>query len=501
MTEKLETGAIVGDRFRLESLLGEGGMGCVWAATHTVTRRRMALKFLKTRGNAGLETRQRFVREARTACAVEHPNILPIHDVFELEGHGPVMVMDRLRGETLRDVLTRERSLSLAQTATILLPVISAVGTAHSRGIVHRDLKPENLFLVDKGRSSPHIMVLDFGIAKVVALEGDDVAWTDTLEAGANTSTGALLGSPCYMAPEQAAGEVGIDHRVDIWALGIIIYETLSGILPIDGPNVGQVFKKLITGTIEPLENVCEDLPKNVYSLVGQMLQWDKQQRPDDLRRATIVLRQYANRDKASFRPPPATPRRAGTDGQLADTYPVDPETTKGDTVDGTSLAPPGEKGSPSRRLVFGLLVLALVGIVVWQLSSGSAPHSIDEPANTSSSKVTHDRSSVGPASGPTVRATLTATTTPAPAVNDSTASVEQAAPKPLSSSSIPTKALTPTPSRTAADVPPKTMLGDAGPPKPTAPKPASCSQPVETTSAATKPNHGGIATDVNYDP
>src|SRR5688572_15538486 len=129
----LETGALVADRYRLDRLLGEGGMGAVWAATHTVTRRRYALKFLKGPSHLNTDLRRRFVREARAASAVEHPNVVQIHDVFEADGM-PIMVMDLLEGETLGQRLQREQALPLPEAAATLVPVISAVGSAHTLG-------------------------------------------------------------------------------------------------------------------------------------------------------------------------------------------------------------------------------------------------------------------------------------------------------------------------------------------------------------------------------
>src|SRR5262245_6252630 len=140
MSNSLVPGYVVAGRYRLDHLLGQGGMGVVWAATHMITRRTVAMKFLKGPAHARPEMRQRFLREARAATAVKHPSVVEVHDVFELDDETPVMVMDLLSGETLAQRLDTLGKLSLEETAAILLPVVSAVGTAHSRGVVHRDL-------------------------------------------------------------------------------------------------------------------------------------------------------------------------------------------------------------------------------------------------------------------------------------------------------------------------------------------------------------------------
>ena len=171
----LAPGALIAGKFRLERSLGEGGMGVVWQAVHTVTRKPVALKFLKRDGSDDGRAIQRFLREARAACAVRHPNVVAVHDVLELEDGSPVMVMDFLEGETLAQRLSRERTLRLAEASRIMSLVCAAVGAAHALGIVHRDLKPENIFL-STSRAGSDIKVLDFGIAKLTANDGDAAA-------------------------------------------------------------------------------------------------------------------------------------------------------------------------------------------------------------------------------------------------------------------------------------------------------------------------------------
>src|SRR6185436_11140453 len=167
--------------------------------------------------------RKRFLREASAASALQHPHVVEILDVFDFETHAPVLVMELLRGETLGKKLQRDERLSLEETAALMVPVVSALGAAHALGIVHRDIKPENVFLSDAGKERV-VKVLDFGIAKLAAQPDCEVS-------ALHTNVGAMLGTPSYMAPEQAAGE-GVDHRVDIWSLGVLLYECLSGSRP-----------------------------------------------------------------------------------------------------------------------------------------------------------------------------------------------------------------------------------------------------------------------------
>jgi serine/threonine protein kinase len=257
-------------------------MGQVWAVTHEVTLRTAALKFLNGPVHQRADRRRRFLREARAASAVQHPNVVQIHDFFELEDGTPVMIMDLLEGETLAQRFKRERALSLTNAVDLLLPVISAVGTAHALGIVHRDLKPDNVFVTAAGGGA-QVRVLDFGIAKLTASSAED---TD----GALTAAGAVMGTPRYMAPEQTVGDGNMDHRADIWSIGVMLYEALAGARPIDGENVCRILQRLMNEGITPLRVLEPDLPEPVLALVDRMLRRDPRTRPNDLREVHDIL-------------------------------------------------------------------------------------------------------------------------------------------------------------------------------------------------------------------
>jgi eukaryotic-like serine/threonine-protein kinase len=277
MEGALREGDLIGSRFRLDRPLGEGGFAVVWAATHTVTRRRVALKLLKESFAADVRVRQRFLREARVASAVRHPNVIAIQDVFEHEGGRPVIVMDLLDGESLGDRIRRAGALPLDEVATILLPVVSAVECAHGLGIVHRDLKPDNIFLARAPASTEaHIVVtvLDFGIAKLTAREGD------AARSGGLTRTGALLGTPYYMSPEQIFGDGEVDARSDVWSLGVVLYECLAGVRPTQADSVGQIIRIIASDAIVPLEQRKPELPREVTDIVKRALSFDNAARP-----------------------------------------------------------------------------------------------------------------------------------------------------------------------------------------------------------------------------
>jgi serine/threonine protein kinase len=229
------------------------------------------------------------------ASTLGHPNVVDVWDLFELQDGTPVLVMELMRGRTLRQHFKATGAIGLTAAADLLVPVVSAVGTAHARGVVHRDLKPENIFLAEEGDRLV-VKVLDFGIAKLVSSDLDDGA--------ALTVTGATLGTPGYMAPEQAFGQSDVDCRADVWSLGAILYEALAGVRPIEASNVGQVLKVLLVEGIVPLVRRRPELPPGVGSLVDRMLTRERDERPDDLRGVFAELSRHARIGAPAFASP-----------------------------------------------------------------------------------------------------------------------------------------------------------------------------------------------------
>jgi eukaryotic-like serine/threonine-protein kinase len=279
----LGVGDVIAGRYRLDRTLGKGGMGEVWAATHTVTQRTHALKVL-TDPDADEGTRRRVMREARAASAVRHDHVVEVHDVIEGPQGSPVIVMDLLEGESLGARLEREGTIAPEEVVRVGCAVLSALEAAHALGIIHRDLKPDNVFLVSRAGGPPQPKLLDFGIAKLTATDGPARA-THLL-----TESGAMMGTPSYMAPEQAFGEGELDARADLWSLGAIFYECLSGARPAEGATVGQVLKALATGAITPLCARDPSLPPALTSLVDRMLAIEPSARPASARDVRVEL-------------------------------------------------------------------------------------------------------------------------------------------------------------------------------------------------------------------
>jgi eukaryotic-like serine/threonine-protein kinase len=274
------------EHFTLERQIGAGGMGTVWAARDARSGNAVALKILRLRDSGDVEVlRSRLLREAHAARRIAHPAIVPVLEIVAHEG-SPVLVMDLLVGETLRARLLRDKRLTVAQTAFLLSPIVDALGAAHQAGIVHRDLKPENIFI--EAEEPPRVRLLDFGVARFY----EPPANTGDVPL---TGVGTLIGTLAYMAPEQALHPSECDQSVDVWALGVILYEALSGSRPIEGNNGPETMRQLLVGGITPLHVMMPTLPEPITTLVASMLSRTPERRPQDLRVIGETLRRCSD--------------------------------------------------------------------------------------------------------------------------------------------------------------------------------------------------------------
>ncbi|MFO0639893.1 MAG: serine/threonine-protein kinase [Polyangiaceae bacterium] len=294
LADELSRGTVVADRYVLDRVVGEGGMGVVWAATHTVTGKTFALKFLRESKTSDPKSQGRLVREAKAACAVRHPAVATVLDVLELPSGAPFLVMDLLEGEPLTARLARG-PLALDEARAIFAPVAEALVAAHEAGVVHRDLKPDNVFLARGADGDVEVKVLDFGIAKIA-----------TLTSGPRmTDTGDLVGTPLYMAPEVVFGELDVDGRADVWALGVMLYEALTGAPPTAAPTVGLTLKAITSGPLRPLSEAAPDVPRPLAALVDRMLTRAPGERPSP----ADVARALRDDDAHHDLPAPSEPR------------------------------------------------------------------------------------------------------------------------------------------------------------------------------------------------
>jgi serine/threonine-protein kinase len=352
----VKSGDTIVSRFVLDEFLGRGGFGEVWAATERTSGVRRAIKLLVGPALAREENRARFLAEARIANAFVHPNLVQVFDVVQTEDGTLAIVMELLVGKTLGSRLETGKALSLREIAGLLGPIIGATMAVHERGIVHRDIKPDNIFLAQTPWGLMMPKLLDFGIAKLVVEESG---------ARPKTSTGATIGTPCYMAPEQAFGEPSVDARADVFALGVVLYECLAGFRPIEAANLGQYVKNLASSAIVPLSELRDDLPPELTSLVMRMLALDKGQRPG----LDAVLGVLTSND-ATASPSAASPAASGPSLELAQTPQLDdtmpaPTRRLGATERAATSHPPGASG----RWLVGALAAVLLGLATAYLT------------------------------------------------------------------------------------------------------------------------------------
>jgi serine/threonine protein kinase len=255
-------------------------MGAVWAARHTATQRMVALKFLK--GPAGPDLIQRFWREAQATNAVQHPNVVKVHDVFELEDGTHVMLMDLLEGESLAERLERG-PFTVRDLSLVMAPVVSAIAAIHAAGIVHRDLKPANVFLARRSDGTLTPMLLDFGICKLDERAGGLV------ESDVCTTAGRVMGTPCYMSPEQVRS-ADVDEAADAWALGVMLYECATGSVPWDGGSLTEVIIAITTKQVPAVERAAPHLPEELATVINRMLARDSAARLTDLGEVAAAL-------------------------------------------------------------------------------------------------------------------------------------------------------------------------------------------------------------------
>jgi eukaryotic-like serine/threonine-protein kinase len=234
-------GEVIAGKYTLGRQLGQGGMGEVWLAHNQTLDINVAIKLIRTGDEATTDRADRLLNEARAAAKLGHPAIVRVNDFGKTDQGDPYIVMELLEGEDLAVALSRRGHLSPVRATRTLLPIANALAVAHTKGIVHRDLKPENIFLAQNEDGQIQPKLVDFGVAKL------EVGHTGRL-----TQTGELMGSPLYMSPEQARGD-DVDHRADIWGLGVVLYEILTGHPPFEGKNYNAVLYSIIANPPTPI--------------------------------------------------------------------------------------------------------------------------------------------------------------------------------------------------------------------------------------------------------
>lgn len=358
-------------RYRVLGTLGEGGMGTVYLAEHALLHKRVAVKVLQPQYSTNAQVVERFFNEARAASAIRHPGIIEIYD-FGYEGDGSAYIaMELLGGESLSARLRRAGRVPAPACGMLLQQVASALGAAHAKGIVHRDLKPDNIFIVPDPDMAlgERAKVLDFGIAK---LAGDFGA------GDVKTRTGALVGTPRYMAPEQCRGIATIDHRADLYALGCVGFEMLCGRPPFDDEGLGDLLAAHMFRPPPPLASLEPSVPPALEAILGRLLAKDPAHRFASAAELITALDQVSPAAIARAVPGswPGGPSPAIS---LPATLNPNP-TTLGSAVAASSTLP--RKTSWSRRLLWLLAAGALAaGALVALRPRGAGPVPVVQPA------------------------------------------------------------------------------------------------------------------------
>ena len=363
-------GTLIDSKYRLVRLLGTGGMSAVYEARHIQLQRRVAIKFLLPEIAAAPELIMRFRNEARAAGALQHENVAAVYDSGVAEDGSQYLVMEYLEGSDCAAALAAAGVFSRARAIDSIMQVCRGLAEAHEHGIVHRDLKPANLFLTKRADGADLIKVLDFGIAKL----------RRTPEADLSTGTGATLGTPHYMSPEQARGDRDIDQRSDVYSLGVIFYEFLSGRKPHEGDSVLQVLHRILTEPPPRLSQLRADLPASLCAVVERAMAKERDSRFGSMQAFLVALQALAAA-------PGAHPQAAGvaTANALNETLPSRPSHA-GVSPDASS-APSGtadtQAAASAGRVRIGLAVLLLlcIGALGWALSQPSSQPPAPVPA------------------------------------------------------------------------------------------------------------------------
>jgi eukaryotic-like serine/threonine-protein kinase len=304
--QTLAVGEVVAGKYRIERLIGCGGMAEVYAAVNVMTERRVALKWILPILAKNREVMLRFRREALAAGRIVHPNVVAIFDVVE-HHNSACMVMELLEGEMLSDRLVRSGPLPFVEAVAIILPAMRGVAAAHAQKVIHRDLKPHNIFLcLDSGGAISEVKVLDFGVSKLAVV--------DAATAADITLSGNVVGTPEYMAPEQVRSGKGVDHRIDVYSLGVVLYEMLAGRPPFVNQHFSGLMLEIMQNEAPALSGFRPDVPRRLAGVIQRAMARDADRRFADVP-SFIVALEGAARDELKMlvgTPPEGVLTRAG---------------------------------------------------------------------------------------------------------------------------------------------------------------------------------------------
>lgn len=342
-------GRVIDDKYRIIEAIGEGGMSSIYEAEHLGLDRRVALKVLHASLADDAEAVARLRQEAQVVATIGHPNICEVFDMGRIANGSHYLVMERLRGESLADRLKDDGPMTFIELAPLVRQILKALAAAHKKGILHRDLKPENIFIEDARQfGKVTAKLLDFGISKSMSF--------DFVENQRLTHTGMVMGTPYYMAPEQARGDSGLDQRVDLWAVGVIMYEALTGRRPFVATNYNALLVKILTSKPRPVQKLDAHIPQEVAVIVDRALsklREDRFQEADEFRAELERVERHLRKEDPHAATSMMAPRRREPVAQAAASErdwreAIDDPATYID--DGMPVVPEAQPTTPDRR-------------------------------------------------------------------------------------------------------------------------------------------------------
>jgi serine/threonine-protein kinase len=353
-------GDVLAGKYRVEKVLGSGGMGCVVAAMHEQLRQRVALKFMLPETLRNEEAVSRFIREARAAARLKSEHTVRVTDVGTLDSGSPYIVMEFLEGVDAKKLIEgpnkEPRPLEMHKAVDIILQACVALAEAHAAGIVHRDLKPQNLFITKRVDDTMLVKVLDFGISKDVSDQG--MANSDL------TDTRAVLGSPHYMSPEQMKLAKDVDPRSDIYSLGVCLYQLLSTKLPFEAPSIAELCLKVLSQDAVPLRSVRPEIPIGLETIVHKALARERADRHQSVAALASELETYADVTGKLSAQRVRSVRQSSA--ELPAAPPSAPDAAPTQAIpDGSTQGAWGTSAHPKRRPTLGIMLVMALFLVL----------------------------------------------------------------------------------------------------------------------------------------
>jgi serine/threonine-protein kinase len=382
----LEVGQILDDKYEIKRLIGKGGMGNVYEGENVLIHRRVAIKVLNADVAEDTQTVKRFEREAQAAGRIGSDHIVEVLDLGRLPSGERYMVMEYLQGESLRMRMERVGQMAPEEAFPILVGMLDGLDDAHAAGILHRDLKPANVFLTSDREQPDFVKILDFGVSKFMHLSGDDA-----------TTTGQMLGTPRYMAPEQAKGEKDIDFRADIYSAGVIMFRALAARPPYLADTYNELMFKIVLEDPPRLSEVREDIDPAICNMVAKAMSRDRSARYDSAAELAGELRTWLRERGLELSSPGSTRRQRLSSSDISGPLSLslsraEAPTEISNTKHATTMAP--EAPRPRRR-TWLVAAAALVALGI---------------AGVTSHRLTRPRGDVTPASATTGNARTTPT-------------------------------------------------------------------------------------------